>query len=133
MFFFLFFFSFSSSDEFPCAVCRTGVESNSIFCKGCKHWVHKRLTKNPDYRFTWCQGAPWMADHRGKSNLTSWWLFVLRFYGPVNPMGSCRVRSVYLTTHLLGRLNKLEVVASFCYLGDISQQPVAVNFQPQHV
>ena len=27
-------------------------------------------------------------------------LFVLRFYGPVNPMGSCRARSVYLTTHL---------------------------------
>ena len=26
------------------------------------------------------------------------YLFVLRFYGPVNPMGSCRVRSVYLTT-----------------------------------
>ena len=25
-------------------------------------------------------------------------LFVLRFYGPVNPMGSCRVRSIYLTT-----------------------------------
>ena len=23
--------------------------------------------------------------------------FVLRFYGPVNPMGSCRARSVYLT------------------------------------
>ena len=34
-------------------------------------------------------------------------LFVLRFYGPVNPMGSCRVRSVYLTTHLLGRLSPL--------------------------
>ena len=32
-------------------------------------------------------------------------LFVLRFYGPVNPMGSCRARSVYLTTRLLGRLN----------------------------
>ena len=31
-------------------------------------------------------------------------LFVLRFYGPVNPMGSCRARSVYLTTRLLGRL-----------------------------
>ena len=29
-------------------------------------------------------------------------LFVLRFYGPVNPMGS-----VYLTTHLLGRLSPL--------------------------
>ena len=42
-----------SSGEFPCAVCRTGVGSNSIFCKGCKHWVHKkcsglkRLTEDP--------------------------------------------------------------------------------------
>ena len=34
-------------------------------------------------------------------------LFVLRFYGPVNPMGSCRARSVYLTTRLLGRLTPL--------------------------
>ena len=32
-------------------------------------------------------------------------LFVLRFYGPVNPMGSCRARSVYLTTRLLGKLS----------------------------
>ena len=30
--------------------------------------------------------------------------FVLRFYGPVNPMGSCWARSVYLNTLLLGRL-----------------------------
>ena len=34
-------------------------------------------------------------------------LFVLRFYGPVNPMGSCWVWSVYLTTRLLGRLSPL--------------------------
>ena len=34
-------------------------------------------------------------------------LFVLRFYGPVNPMGLCRARSVYLTTCLLGRLSPL--------------------------
>ena len=34
-------------------------------------------------------------------------LFVLRFYGPVNPTESCRARSVYLTTHLLGRLSPL--------------------------
>ena len=34
-------------------------------------------------------------------------LFVLRFYGPVNPMGSCRALSVYLTTRLLGRLSPL--------------------------
>ena len=32
-------------------------------------------------------------------------LFVLRFYGPVDPVGSCRARSVYLTTRLLGRLS----------------------------
>ena len=34
-------------------------------------------------------------------------LFVLMFYGPVNPMGLCRARSVYLTTRLLGRLSPL--------------------------
>ena len=34
-------------------------------------------------------------------------LFVLRFYDPVKPMGSCRARSVYLTTRLLGRLSPL--------------------------
>ena len=31
-------------------------------------------------------------------------LFVLRFHGPVNQMGSCRARSVYITTLILGRL-----------------------------
>ena len=47
-----------SSGEFPCTVCRIGECSNSIFCNGCKHWVHKkcsglkRLTKEPDYRCT---------------------------------------------------------------------------------
>ena len=34
-------------------------------------------------------------------------LFVLGFYGPVNPMGSYRAWSVYLTTRLLGRLSPL--------------------------
>ena len=34
-------------------------------------------------------------------------LFVLRFYGPVNPVNSCQARSVYLTTLLLGRLSPL--------------------------
>ena len=46
--------------------------------------------------------------HRCKSPmLTQVYLFVLRFYSPVNPMGSCRARSVYLTTRLLGRLSPL--------------------------
>ena len=52
-----------SSGKFPCAVCHTGVGSNSIFCNGCKHWVHKkcnglrRLTKDPVCRCTRCRGT----------------------------------------------------------------------------
>ena len=39
---------------------------------------------------------------------------MLRFYGPVNPMGSCRARSVYLTTRLLGRLSPLSGSPVLC-------------------
>ena len=39
--------------------------------------------------------------------LTWFCLFVLRFYGPVNRMGSCPARSVYITTRSLGRLSPL--------------------------
>ena len=83
-----------SSGEFPCAVCRTGVGSNSIFCNGCKHWVHKkcsglkRLKKDPDYTCTRCQGTVRSLDYR--------------------PQKEIQVGS-----------DKLEVVASFCYLGDM--------------
>ena len=85
-----------SSGEFPCAVCRTGVGSNSIFYNGCKHWVHKkcsglkRLTKDPNYRCTRCQGTARPLDDRPKKEVQ---------VGP----------------------DKLEVVASFCYmyLGDM--------------
>ena len=83
-----------SSGEFPCAVCRTRVGSNSIFCNGCKHWVHKkcsglkRLKKDPDYRCTQCQGTARPLDGRPQKEVQ---------VGP----------------------DKLEVVASFCYLGDM--------------
>ena len=59
-----------SSGEFPCTVYGTGVGSNSIFCNGCKHWVHKKcsglkhLTKDPDYRCTRCQGTARPLDGR---------------------------------------------------------------------
>ena len=81
-----------SSGEFPCAVCRTGVDSNSIFCNGCKLWIHKkcsglkRSTKDPDFRCTWCQGTARSMDGRPQRKVQ---------VGP----------------------DKLEVVASFCYLG----------------
>ena len=83
-----------SSGEFPCAVCCTGVGSNSIFCNGCKHWVHKkcsglkRLKKDPDYRCTRCQGTACPLDGRPQKEVK---------VGP----------------------DELEVVASFCYLGDM--------------
>ena len=32
-------------------------------------------------------------------------LFVLSFYGQVNPLGSCRAQSMYLTKLLLDRLS----------------------------
>ena len=68
--------------------------SNSIFCNGCKHWVHKkcsglkRLKKDPDYRCTQCQGTACPLDGRPQKEVQD---------GP----------------------DKLEVVASFCYLGGI--------------
>ena len=83
-----------SSGEFPCAVCSTGVGNNSIFCNGCKHWVHKKcsglkcLTKDPDYGCTRCQGTARPLDGRPQKEVQ---------VGP----------------------DKLEVVASFCYLGDM--------------
>ena len=83
-----------SLGEFPCAICLTGMDSNSIFCNGCKHWVHKkcsglkRLKKDPDYRCTWCQGTARPFDGRPQKEVQ------------VQP-------------------DKLEVVASFCYLGDM--------------
>ena len=83
-----------SSGKFPCAVCRTGVGSNSIFCKGYKHWVHKKcsglklLTEDPDYRCIRCKGTARPIDGRPQREVQ---------VGP----------------------DKLEVVASFSYLGDM--------------
>ena len=83
-----------SSGKFPCAVCHSGVGSNSIFCKGCKYWVHKkcsglkRLTEDPDNRCARCQGTSCPLDSRPQ-------------------------REVQVGT------DKLEVVACFCFLGDM--------------
>ena len=83
-----------SSGEYPCAVCRTGVSNNIIYCNGCKLWVHtkcsglQRLTPNPDYRCARCMGNARPIDSRPQSEVQ---------VGP----------------------DKLEVVASFCYLGDM--------------
>ena len=81
-----------SSGEFPCTVCRTGVGSNSIFCNSCKHWVHKK-----------CSGLKRLTkdpDYR-----------CIRCQGTANPLDGRPHREV--------RPNKLEVVASFCYPGNM--------------
>ena len=83
-----------SSGKFPSAICLTGVGSNSIFCNGCKHWVHKKcsrlkhVTNDPDYRCAWFQGTACTLDSRPQREVQ---------VGP----------------------DKLEVIASFCYLGDM--------------
>ena len=92
-----------SSGEFPCAVCRTGVGSNSIFCNGCKHWVHKKCSrlkqkKDPDYRCTRCQGTACPLDGRPQKEVQ---------VGP----------------------DKLEVVASFCYLGGMLSTRVKTTWK----
>ena len=42
--------------------------------------------------------------------------FLTFIYGPVNPMGSCRALSVYLTTLLLGRLSPLKGLNSIVHI-----------------
>ena len=51
--------------------------------------------------------SDWDQNNHNLHGLSLCFLFVLRFYGPVNPMGSCWAQSVYLTTLLLGRLSPL--------------------------
>ena len=64
-----------SSGEYPCAVCRPGVGNNSIYCNGCKLWVHKKcsrlqwLTPNPDFRCAQCMGNPGPIDCRPQSEV----------------------------------------------------------------
>ena len=83
-----------SRGEFPCAVCRTGEGSNRIFCNGCKHWVHKK-----------CSGLKHLTkdtDYR-----------CTRCQETARPLDGRPQRKVQV------RPDKLEMVASFCYLGDM--------------
>ena len=74
---------------------------NVCFCRG----IRKIQCEYPSYLEL---GRGVIYPKYGCGTLVGWvGLFVLRFYGPVSPMGSCRMRSVYLTTRLLGRLSPL--------------------------
>ena len=83
------------SGKFPCAVCRSGVGRNSIFCRLCELWVHKncsgitgRLVPDPDYVCPRCRGEARPIDGR-----------------PV--------------TQVVVDGATLDVVPTFCYLGDM--------------
>ena len=83
------------SGKFPCAVCRSGVGTNSILCSQCKMWVHKkcsnvlgRLSADPNYICPRCSGVARPIDGR-----------------PV--------------THVDIDDTTLDVETSFCYLGDM--------------
>ena len=86
------------SGKYPCAVCRQGVGSNSIQCTQCSFWVHKK-----------CSGI--------KGRLKPDPSFVCsRCIGTAKPIDSRTVTEVALNDDLL------DVVAKFCYLGDMVSQ-----------
>ena len=80
--------------EYPCAVCHTGVGNNSIHCNGCKLWVHKK-----------CRGLQRLAP--------------IPDYKCARCMGNARSIDGRPQSEVQVGPDKLEVVASFCYLGDM--------------
>ena len=83
------------SGQFPCAVCLSGVGANSIQCTRCSKWVHKK-----------CSGLA--------GNLRADPTYVCpRCEGRARPLDGRPVKEVMVDG------SKLEVVASFCYLGDM--------------
>ena len=85
--------------DYPCGVCDENVGRNSILCSVCTKWVHKRcsgisgkLVENPTYSCPRCTG-------------------------------NCPERLPdMLISHLVCGDSKLEVVPTFCYLGDTCGQ-----------
>ena len=83
-----------SSGKYPCTVCRTGVGNDSIYCNDCKLWVHKK-----------CSGLQRLTpnpDYR-----------CARCMGNARPIDGSPQNEVQFVP------DKLEVVASFCYLCDM--------------
>ena len=78
----------------PCGVCRSGVGRNSIFCSGCKHWVHKKCSGIRDRL---------VVDDNFQCD---------RWRGLARPIEGRPCDSITLGGHTL------EVVDTFCYLGD---------------
>ena len=83
-----------SSGEYPCAVCCTGVGNNKIYCNGCKIWAHKK-----------CSGLQRLTSNPD--------------YRCAQCMGNAHPVDGRPQSEVQVGPDKLEVVASFCYLGDL--------------
>ena len=81
------------SGKYPCSVCRKGVGSNSIYCDGCSHWVHKK-----------CSGV--IGSRTLITVVADAKVLLVQLMGDLIMNGS------------LCKIKKLDVVDSFCYLGD---------------
>ena len=80
----------------PCGVCNSGVGRNSIYCHSCSHWIHHRCTNLCVLR-----EDPDFVCKRCRGEIE-----------PPQPT----------TTELTIDNVTLEVVESFCYLGDVTHQ-----------
>lgn len=83
-----------SYGSYPCGVCLDGVGVNSILCSGCKHWIHHR-----------CSG---LAKIKEDPHYTC-----KRCRGEARPIDGRPQKTVTVSSDVL------DVVASFCYLGDM--------------
>ena len=81
--------------KYSCSVCLSGTASNSIYCTGCSSWVHKK-----------CSGikGPLKDDPSYECP---------RCKGEARPIDGRPVQEAEIGDE------KLEVVAEFCYLGDM--------------
>ena len=87
--------SLKDSGKHPCSVCRKGVGANSIFCSGCKLWVHKKC-----------------SDIKGRLRADS-------SFRCKRCLGQCRSIDGRPTDHvMMDNDERLDVVESFRYLGD---------------
>ena len=102
-------------DGFRWQTCDTILIINPPTCATPKYFFMRAISFRKD-QFVWTLN-PLLSEQKVltfKSLVTSRFVFVLRFYGPFNPMGSCPARTVYLTTRLLGRLSPLSGQPVLC-------------------
>ena len=82
----------------PCGVCKKGVGNNSILCRGCKKWIHKR-----------CSGVKGSLRNASQS-------FIFRCCKVDRPITDGLNTDLHLDT---GNGISLEKIDKFCYFGDM--------------